>query len=139
MVKHLRYFHCKIQALCGLEADVTHGTITQAAAETHAATQVTQSVDVRDGRQAAGFTAALEREQRPAAVATPPDRRPQAVQWVAEEAGQQDRSAKVSEGTGKRTSRQSRTVSFIEMILVANGKNPTLALLYLLHVSEILS
>lgn len=97
MVKHLRDFHGEIQTLSGLEADVTHGAVTQAAAETQAATQVTQPVDVWDGRQAAGVTATLQRAQRPAAVATPPDGGPQAVQWMAEKAGQQDRSAKVSE------------------------------------------
>lgn len=96
MVKHLRNFHGEVQALGGLEADVTHGTVTQAAAETQAAAQVTQSVDVWDGRQAAGVIAALEGAQWPAAVATPPDAGPQAVQWMAEEAGQQDGSAKVS-------------------------------------------
>lgn len=96
MVKHLRDFHGKVQALSGLEADVTHGAVTQAAAETQAAAQVTQSVDVWDGRETPGVTAAIERAQRPAAVATPPDGGPQAVQWMAKEAGQQDRSAKVS-------------------------------------------
>lgn len=104
MVKHLRNFHGEVQTLCGLEADVAHGTVTQAAAETQAATQVTQAVDVWDRRQAAGVTAAQGRAQRPAAVATPPDAGPQAVQGMAEEAGQQDCSAKVSEKKSERTS-----------------------------------
>lgn len=123
MVKHLRNFHCEVQTLCGLEADVAHGTVTQAAAETQAATQVTQAVDVWDGRQAAGVTAAQGRAQRPAAVATPPDAGPQAVQGMAEEAGQQDCSAKVSEEKSERTS----TVSpmqrhFITLMTLHDGR-----------------
>lgn len=112
MEKHLRNFHGEVQTLCGLEADVAHGTVTQAAAETQAATQVTQAVDVWDGRQAAGVTAAQGRAQRPAAVATPPDAGPQAVQGMAEEAGQQDCSAKVSDKKRKNINRQSHAASF---------------------------
>lgn len=63
MVKHLRNFHGEVQALCGLEADVAHGAVTQAAADTQTAAQVAQAVDVRYGGQAAGLAAAQTRAQ----------------------------------------------------------------------------
>lgn len=58
VVKHLRNFHGEVQALCCLQADVAHGTVTHAAADTQTAAQVAKAVDVRDGRQAAGLAAA---------------------------------------------------------------------------------
>ena len=58
VVQHLRDFHCQVQALCSLEADITDGTVTQAAADTQTPAEVTVVGDVQERLQGVGLAAA---------------------------------------------------------------------------------
>lgn len=57
MVKHLRNFHGKVEALRGLKADVADGTVTSTAANTQTPTEVTVVGDVEESQPAGGLTA----------------------------------------------------------------------------------
>lgn len=78
MIKHLRDFHCQVQALSSLNADVTDGTVTQEAVDTQTAEEVTVAGDGLAAAQGANtLVAASHRGQ-------------ETVQWVAEQAGQKE-------------------------------------------------
>lgn len=92
MVKHLRDFHSEVQAFCSLEAQVAQRTVAlEAARNTQTPTEVAvvhhpqERLAVVEGRA-----------QPPGAPVKPPQRGQDAVQWVAEEAGHEDCSTKVS-------------------------------------------
>lgn len=98
VVKHLGNFHGEVQALCGLPADVTDG----AAVGAHTPAQVTAVARLHERlQQAAGLAAARRGAQRADPAVAPSDRGQQTVQRSAEEAGQQNRSAKFSERKGE--------------------------------------
>lgn len=96
VVKHLRDFHSEVQTLCSLKADVADGTVAQEAANTQTPAEVTVVGDVQERLQGGGLAAAQGGAQRPNALITPSHRGQEAVQWMAEEAGQKDCSTKVS-------------------------------------------
>lgn len=92
VVKHLRDFHSEVQAFCSLEAQVAQRTVAlEAARNTQTPTEVAvvhhpqERLAVVEGRA-----------QPPGAPVKPPQRGQDAVQWVAEEAGHEDCSTKVS-------------------------------------------
>lgn len=102
VVKHLRHFHSEVEALCSLQADVTHGTVAQDTANAQTPTEVAEAGDVGERLQGGGLTAAQGGAERPEAPGKTCHRGQQAVQWVAEETGQQDCSTKVSSGQERR-------------------------------------
>lgn len=92
MVKHLRDFHSEVQAFCSVEAQVAQWTVALEAARN---TQTPAQVAVVHHMQER--LAVVEgRAKPPGAPVKPPQRGQEAVQGVAEEAGHEDRSTKVS-------------------------------------------
>lgn len=71
VVKHLRDFHSKIQALCSLKADVADRTVTQEAANAQTPAEVTVWGDVQKRLHGGGLAATQGRTQRPNALVTP--------------------------------------------------------------------
>lgn len=99
VVKHLGNFHGEVQALCGLPAEVTGG----AAVRAHTPAQVTVAARLHKRLQAAGLAAARRGAQRADPAVAPAERGQETVQRSTEEAGQQNRSAKFSEGKRETT------------------------------------
>ncbi len=63
VVKHLGDLHSEVQALCGLNADVTGGKVAQEAANTQTPADVTAVDDVQEWLQGGGLATAQGRAQ----------------------------------------------------------------------------
>lgn len=95
MVQHLRDFHRKVQAFCGLEADAARSAVAHQAANTRTAAQAEALDDVLQRLKGRGLTAAQERREGPDAAIAASECGQQTVQRAAEQAGQKDCCTKI--------------------------------------------
>lgn len=98
MVKHLGDFHSEVQALCSLEADVTDGTVAREVANAQTSAEVAVVVDVQERLHGGGLAATEGRAQGPGTRVESSQCGQHTIQWMAEEAGQEDCSTKVYKG-----------------------------------------